>query len=123
MSHLTLHRAAMPNIFLSFFIFFLIVCLRKLSTLLPPMCVIIVVYCTSCVCYFKSSCVPRVMPSPCMVAALSDNFTDEVSTVRFVAARLSPLKEYRALRVRTPGDVTSRQKSQPLWLSGNLAVY
>ena len=50
------------------------------------------------------------MPSQCKVAALSDDFTDQVSTVRFVAARLSPLKEYRAPIVRTPGDLTSRQE-------------
>ena len=62
------------------------------------------------------------------VAALSYDFTDEViltdevSTVRFVAARLSPFKEYCAPIVRTLGDVTSRQESQPVSLSGNLAV-
>ena len=37
--------------------------------------------------------------------------TDEVSTVRFVAARLSPFQAYHAPIVRTPGDVTSRQES------------
>ena len=37
--------------------------------------------------------------------------TDDVSTVRFVAARLSPLEENRATIVRTPGDVISRQES------------
>ena len=41
-SRLALHRAAMPNIFLSFFYFFLLVCLRRLCTLLPPLCVILV---------------------------------------------------------------------------------
>ena len=64
------------------------------------------------------------------VAALSYDFikevdlllTDEGSTVRFIAARLYPLKEYRAPLVRTPGDVSSRQESQAVWLSGNLAV-
>ena len=48
--------------------------------------------------------------------------TDEVSTIRFVAARLSPLKEYCVSIVCTPGDVTSRQESWPTWLFGNLAV-
>ena len=104
MSRLALHQAAMPNIFLLlFFIFFLLVCFRRLSTLLPPpMYEILVVYCKSCVCYFATSCIPSLMPSPCTVAALSYDFTnevpvlstDEVSTVRSVAARLSPLKEY-----------------------------
>ena len=80
------------------------------------MCVILVVYCTSCVCYFATSYVPSLTPSHCTVVALSDDFTyeiiltDEVSTVRFVAARLSPFKVYRAPIVRTPGDVTSRQE-------------
>ena len=56
------------------------------------MCVILVVYCRSCVYYFATSCVPIFTLSPCTVAALSDDFTDEVmltdevSTVRFVAA-------------------------------------
>ena len=49
-------------------------------------------------------------------------FTDEVSAVRFVAARLSPFKVYRSPVVRTPGDGTSRQESKPAWLSSNLAV-
>ena len=40
-SRLALHRAAMPNIFLPFFIF-LLVCFRRLSTLHPPLCVILV---------------------------------------------------------------------------------
>ena len=71
------------------------------------MCVILVVYCTSSVCYFATSCVPSLMPSPCTVAALFDDFIDEVSTVRFVAPWLSPFKEYRAHIVRIPGDVTS----------------
>ena len=68
------------------------------------------------------------MPSSCTVAALPYDFTDEViltdkvSIVRFVAARLSPFKVYRAPAVRTPGDVTSRHESKPAWLSGNLAV-
>ena len=48
--------------------------------------------------------------------------TDEVSTVRFVAAQLSPFKVYRAPIVRTPGDVTSRQEFKPAWLSGNPVV-
>ena len=62
------------------------------------------------------------------VAALPYDFTDEViltdevPTVRFVAARLSPFKVYRAPIVRTPGDLTSRQESKPACLSGNLAV-
>ena len=79
--------------------------------------VILVVYCKSCVCYFATSCVPSLTPSPCTVAALSYDFvdevilTDEVSTVRFVAAWLSSLKEYRVSTVRTTGDVTSRQES------------
>ena len=56
-------------------------------------------------------------PSSRTVAALPYDFTDEVilidevSTVRFVAARLSPFQVYRAPIVRTPGDVTSRQES------------
>ena len=68
------------------------------------------------------------MPSSSTIAALPYNFTDkiiltdEVSTVRFVAARLSPFKVYRAPIVRTPNDATSRQESKPTWLSGNLAV-
>ena len=37
--------------------------------------------------------------------------TDEVHTVRFVAARLSPFQVYRAPIVHTPGDVTLRQES------------
>ena len=51
------------------------------------------------------------MPSSCTVAALPYDFTDkviltdEVFTVRFVAARLFPFKIYRAPIVRTPGDV------------------
>ena len=48
--------------------------------------------------------------------------TDEISTVRFIAAWLFLLKEYRAPIVGTPGDVTLRQESQPVWLSRNLAV-
>ena len=92
------------------------------------MCVILVVYCKSSVCYFATSCGPSLTPSQLTVSALSYDFTDEVlltdevSTVRFVASRLSLLKEYRAPIVRTPGDVTSRQESQPVWLSGNLSV-
>ena len=68
------------------------------------------------------------MPSQCTVVALSYDFADDVilteqaSTVRFVAARLSSLKEYRAPIVCTPGEVTSLQESQPVWLSGNLAM-
>ena len=41
-SRLALHRAAMPNIFLSCFYFFLLVYFRRLNTLLPPLCVIVV---------------------------------------------------------------------------------
>ena len=79
--------------------------------------VILVAYCTSCVCYFATSCVTNLTPSRCTIAALSDDFTnevistDELSTVRFAAARLSTLEEYRAPIVRRPGDVTSRQES------------
>ena len=68
------------------------------------------------------------MPSSRTVAALPYDFTDEVkltdevSTVRFVAARLSPFKVYRAPIVRTPGVVTSHQEFKFAWLSGNLAV-
>ena len=55
------------------------------------------------------------MPSSCTFAVLPYDFTvmltDEVHTVRFVAARLSPFKVHRAPIVRTPGDVTSRQES------------
>ena len=67
-------------------------------------------------------------PSSCTVAVLPYDFTneviltDEVFTVSIRAARLSPLKKYRAPIVRTPGDVNSRQESKPEWLSGNLAV-
>ena len=99
------------------FCIFLLVCFRWLSTLLPPMCAILVVYYASCVCYFATSCIPSLLPRPCIVAALTDDFTDgviltdEVSTVRFVATRLSPLKEYRAPIVCTPGDVTSSQEA------------
>ena len=81
------------------------------------MCVILVVYCKSCVCSFATSCVPSLTPSLRTFAALPYNFadeamlTDEVSTVRFVAARLSSFQVYRAPIVRTPGDVTSRQES------------
>ena len=48
----------------------------------------------------------------CFIHDFTDKviFTDEVSTVRFVTARLSPLKEYRDPIVRTPCDVTLRQK-------------
>ena len=66
------------------------------------MCVILVVYRKSCVCYFTTSNIPSLTPSLSTVAALSNDFTgeiiliDEVFTVRFVAAKLSPLKEYRA---------------------------
>ena len=42
MSRLALHQAAMPNIFLSFFYFFLLVCFRRLCTSFPPWCVILV---------------------------------------------------------------------------------
>ena len=90
--------------------------------MLPPMCKILFIYCTSCVCYFATSCVLGLTPSQCTVAALSCDFTEEVSTVKFVAARLSPLKEYHAAIVRTPGDGTSRRESQPVRLFGNLAV-
>ena len=66
-------------------------------------------------CYLPTSCVPGLTPSQCTVAA--DDFTDEailtdeVFTVRFVAARLLPLKEFLIPIVRTPGDVTSHQES------------
>ena len=89
---------------------------------------IVFVCCTSCVCYFATSCVPSLTPSLCTVAALSNDFTvevisiDKVSTVRFVVAWPSPLKEYRAPIVCTPGDLTSHQEFQPEWLSGNVAV-
>ena len=92
------------------------------------MCVILVVYCKSCVCYFATSCIASLMPSQCTVAALSYDFTDEVilidkvSTARFVATQLSPLKKYRAPIVSTPSNVTSHQKSKPVWLFGNLAI-
>ena len=65
------------------------------------------------------------MPSLRTFAALLYDFadevilTDEVSTVRFVAARLSPFQVYRAPIVRTPGDATSRQESS---LHGFLAT-
>ena len=96
--------------------------------MLPPICVILVVYCKSCVCKFANSCVPSLTPSSCTIAALPYDYTDEViltdevSTVGFVAAWLSPFKVYRAPIVRTTDDVTSRQESKPAWLSGNLAV-
>ena len=67
-------------------------------------------------------------PSSRNVATLPNDFTDvviltdEVSTVKFVAARLFSFQVYRAPIVRTPGDVTSRQESKPAWLSGNLAM-
>ena len=92
------------------------------------MCVILVVYCTTCVCYFATSCVSSLTPSPRIIATLFDDFTDEViltdkvSTVRFVVARLSLPKKYHAAIVRMPGEVTSRQESKPVWLSENLAV-
>ena len=127
-SLLALRRAAKAKHLFVLFYIFLLVCFRRLSTLLLPMCVILVVYCKSCVCYFSTSCIPSLTTSQCTVAALSYSFadqvisTDEVSTVSFLAAWLSPLKEYRSPIVRTPGDVTSRQESQPPWLSGNLAV-
>ena len=40
----------------SFCLFFilLLVCFRQLSTLLSRMCAILIVYCTSCVCYFAT---------------------------------------------------------------------
>ena len=75
------------------------------------MCVILIFYCSSCVCYFAISCVPSLMLSPCTIAALSDDFTDEVSIVKFVTAQLYPLKEYPAPIVCTLGNVTSRQES------------
>ena len=112
--------------FCLFFIYFLLVCFRWLSTLLPPMCVILVVYCKSYVCYFSKLCIPSLTPSQGTLAVLSNDFTDkvlltdEVSTVRFVAPRLSLLKEYCALIVRTPGDVTSCQEFHPVSLSDNL---
>ena len=82
------------------------------------MCVILVVYCKSCACLFATSGVPSLTHSFRIFAALPYDFTDEVrvteevSTVRFVAARLSLFKVYRAPIVRTPGDVTSRQDSK-----------
>ena len=81
------------------------------------MCMILIVYCTSYVWYFATSCVPSLTPCPGTVAALFDDFTDEViltdevSTVRFVVTPLSLLKEHRAPTVHSPGDVTSRQES------------
>ena len=42
------------------------------------MCVILVVYYTSCVCYFATSCVPSLTPSQCTVAAFFYDFADEV---------------------------------------------
>ena len=77
---------------------------------------------------FATSYVTSLTPSSHIFAALPYDFidkvilTDEVSTVRFVAAPLSPFKVYSAPIVSTPGDVTSRQESKPAWLSGNLAV-
>ena len=105
--------------FFVFFFIFLLVYFQWLSTSLRRMCVILVVYCKSCVCYVATSCVHSLTPSQCTVSTLSYNFTDEViltdevstGTVKFVAACLSPLKEYRAPIVRTSGDVTSRQES------------
>ena len=58
----------------------------------------------------------------CCFTIYEVKLTDEVSTVRFVAAQLSPFKVYRAPIVRTPGDVISREESKPAWLSGNLAM-
>ena len=80
-SHPALHRAAMPNIFRSFFLYFL-VCFWWLSTLLTPMCVILVVYYKSCVCYFATLRAPSLTSSQFTIAALSYDFTDEVFTVR-----------------------------------------
>ena len=80
-----------------FFCIFLLVCFRQLSTLLLPMCVILAVYCTSCVCHFATLWVPSLTPSSRTVAALFDDFTDEVIlTYEVSTARLSPLNEYRA---------------------------
>ena len=81
------------------------------------MCVNLAVYCKSCVCYFATSCIPSLMPSQCTVAVLSYHFTDkviladEVSTVKFVAAQLSPLKKYPASVVCKFDDITSCQES------------
>ena len=80
---------------------------------------ILVFYCTGCALLFCNFVCTycSLTPSQCTVAALSYDFTDEViiadevSTVRFVATRLSPLKEYCASIVHTPGDITSRQES------------
>ena len=89
---------------------------------------ILVVYCKSCACYFATSCVLSLTLSQFTVAALFYDFTDEVlltdavSTVRFVAARLTLLKEYRAPLVRTSDDLTLRQEPQLVWISGDLAV-
>ena len=125
MSRLALHRAVMPNIFLYFFYsFFSSVCIRRLSTLLPPMCVILVVYCTSCVCYLATSCVPSLTPSLCTVAALSNDFTDEVilseCVYRKVCSRSAiSLKECHVPIVRMPGILACmafRQSSRGLIL-------
>ena len=54
---------------------FLLVCFWRLSILLPPMWVILVVCCTSCVCYFATLCVPSLTSSQCTVAVISNDFT------------------------------------------------
>ena len=74
------------------FLYFFVVCFRRLSIILPPMRLILVFIVLAVFCYFATSCVPSLTPSQCTVAALSNDFTDEVSTIKFVAARSSPLK-------------------------------
>ena len=64
--------------FCLFLHFFLLVCFQWLSTLLPLMCVILVVYCKSCVCEFATSCVPSLTPSSRTFAVLPYNFADEL---------------------------------------------
>ena len=116
-----------PTPFCLFFIFFISL-LSAAYHSLPLMCVILLGCCKSCAFYYATSCIPSLTPSQCSVAALSYDFTDEVlltdkaSTLRFVAAWLSPLKEYCAPIVRMPGNIALRQESQLVWLYGNLAV-
>ena len=98
-SRLALHRAAMPNIFLC--IFFVSLLLAALHFAPADVCDSNgLAYSTSCVCYFATSCVPSLTPSPCTVAALSDDFTDKVI-----------LKSYeRALRLPTSFPISSLAK-------------
>ena len=94
------------------------------------MCVILIVYYELCLlfCNFVRPQFAARFLSQCTIATLFDDFTDEVmltdevSTVRFVVARLYPLKEYRVPIVGMPRDVNLCQESQPVWLSGNLAL-